>query len=58
MCGWLQLWLPIHMPADWIARRLLAYCWIRLPWTKNVARAPADRSALSSWGVEPLGPSS
>lgn len=58
-CGWVQLWLPIHMPACCWARTSDWFCCAFCPMLKKVARTPlAVRVLISVLVVPGLGPSS
>nr|BFE50942.1 hypothetical protein GCM10017745_43690 [Saccharothrix mutabilis subsp. capreolus] len=51
--------MPIQWPASFWDRVSDGFAETLLPWLKNVARAPAERSAPITWLVElALGPSS
>lgn len=59
MCGWLQVWLAVHIPAFCWACTSDGWFWAFCPMLKKVACAPAAWSApMSCWVVLGLGPSS
>ena len=57
-CGWVKVWLPIHIPARRSARTRSGWASALLPWSNIVARRWLDVSAASNWSVVALGPSS